>query len=276
MNSQHVAAQMFLRAWPFPRGTGWLVKRFFEHLTFRDVFTTVRTTDGFSMSIMPNEHIGRYLYLTGEFDRSTFEVLSRHARPGDTLLDIGANVGYMSACFLANIPHSKVIAVEPQPDVVGLLGKNLDQFRGRANIAPVALSDTDGEGLLEVDNVNRGASKLVSEASGNAVKIETWSPERLIAAFQPQRIDIIKIDVEGYEEKVIAALAGSIARYRPRLIMFEDHGTRAAPDGSIGARLHDLGYEIFGVRKKLTVLEYPEIRSAADCRYNDYIAVPRG
>jgi len=274
MNSQHVAAQMFLRAWPFPRGTGWLVKRFFEHLTFRDMFATVRTTDGFSMSIMPNEHIGRYLYLTGEFDRSTFEVLSRHARPGDTLLDIGANVGYMSACFLANIPNSRVIAVEPQPDVVGLLQANLGQFQGRASIAPVALSDTDGEGFLEVDDVNRGASKLVGTAAGNVVRIETWSPERLIATFAPERIDIVKIDVEGHEETVIAALAATIARYRPRLIMFEDHGERAAPDGPIGKRLQNLGYAVFGVRKKLTVLEYPEIRSAEDCRYNDYIAVP--
>ena len=275
MNSQHVAAQMFLRAWPFPRGTGWLVKRFFEHLSFKETLTTVRTVDGFSMSIMPNEHIGRYLYLTGKFERSTFEVLASHARPGDTLLDIGANVGYISACFLANIPQSRVIAVEPQPDVVRLLTANLGQFQGRADIAPVALTDADGEGFLEVDDVNRGASKLVGEETASALKVETWSPEHLFAIFQPKRIDIVKIDVEGHEETVIAALAGSIERYRPRLIMFEDHGQRATPDGEIGKRLRELGYAVFGVQKKLTRLEYPEILSAADCLHRDYIAVPR-
>jgi hypothetical protein len=74
---------------------------------------------------------------------------------------------------------------------------------------------------------------------------------------------------------VIAALACSIARYRPRLIMFEDHGQRAAPDGAIGKQLTDLGYAIYGVRKKLTRLEYPQILTAEDCRYNDYIALPR-
>lgn len=100
------------------------------------------------------------------------------------------------------------------------------------------------------------------------MKIGTWPPETLIATFASERIDVIKIDVEGHEETVIAALAGSIARYRPRLIIFEDRSQRAAP-GSIGSRLHNLGYSIFGVKKKPTTLEYSEICSAEDYRYND-------
>ena len=44
---------------------------------------------------MRNDHFGRHIYLTGEFDRTTVEVLLKFAR------DVGANIGYVGACFLA-------------------------------------------------------------------------------------------------------------------------------------------------------------------------------
>ena len=76
MNRQHIVAQMLLRAWPFPRGAGRLTDKFFSALKFRNELTTVRTTDDFYITVMPNELIGRHLYLTGEFDRTTVELLN--------------------------------------------------------------------------------------------------------------------------------------------------------------------------------------------------------
>src|SRR5215471_3758736 len=118
MNPQHKALQILLRSWPFPRGAGRIIDRCFSKVAFDDDIVAVRTTDGFDMNIMPNDVIGRHIYLRGEFDRSTVEVLCNFASPGDTLLDIGANIGYVSACFLKNVPNSKVIAVEPQPAIL--------------------------------------------------------------------------------------------------------------------------------------------------------------
>lgn len=275
MNQQHVLLQFMLRSWPFPRGAGWLVKRFFDNLRFHETEALVRTTDGFEMRVLPNEHVGRYLYLTGEFDRSIFEVLHAHALPGDVLLDIGANVGYMSACFLQNVPGSRVVAVDPQPEIIDLLRCNLQPFGKRAQVAPVALSDTNGESDFAIDFVNRGASRLVAPGDGT-VRVETWTPERLIQAYGIDRIDIIKMDVEGHEETVLRAMDNAIVQFRPRLILFEDHTDKAAPSGSIGGRLRALGYRIMGVHKKLTRLEFPEIRDRADCVYQDYVAVYEG
>lgn len=272
MNRQHVFLQLMLKSWPFPRGASWLVKRFFDNLRFRETVATVQTTDGFPMRVLPNEHVGRYLYLTGEFDRSIFEVLQAHALPGDVLLDIGANVGYMSACFLQNVPGSRVVAIDPQPEIVDLLRANLEPFGGRAQIAPVALSDRNGESAFSIDPLNRGASRLVAPGSGS-VTVETWTPERLIEAYGIDRINIIKMDVEGHEETVFKAMDATIARFRPRLILFEDKTDKAAPAGTIGARLKVLGYRVLGLRKKLTHLEFPEIREKADCRYQDYVAI---
>ena len=275
MNKQHIAPQIFLRAWPFPQGAGRLMDRFFRDLTFEEEVTTVKTTDGFNLSVMPNELIGRHLYMTGEFDRANVEVLLKHARPGDILLDIGANIGYVSACFLAKVRDSRVIAVEPQPQTVDLLRSNLSQFGARANVAPVAISDQEGDGFLQIDRVNRGASKLVSEGSGQSARVELWTPARLFDTFKPPKVDLVKIDVEGHEEAVFRALQPSLAEFRPRLILFEAHEDQAAPTSIIGGLLTRLGYSVHGIQKKLTRLEFPPVRSSSDCRYNDYIALYR-
>src|SRR6266511_2626448 len=109
---------MLLRPWPFPRGAGRIVDKFFGGLHFRTNEATVQTTDGFAMTVNPNELIGRHIYLTGEFDRSIIEILCNFSQPNDVLLDVGANIGYVSACFLKNVQESRAIAVEPQEGVL--------------------------------------------------------------------------------------------------------------------------------------------------------------
>jgi FkbM family methyltransferase len=272
MNRQHRIPQLLVRAWPFPRGAGRIIDRFFRNLEFRTDYDRIVTTDGFPMSVIPSDLIGRHLYLSGEFDRTTVEVLLMHARPGDMLLDVGANIGYVSACFLAKVPDSTVLAVDPQPKILDLLKTNLNQFGNRARIAPVAISDHDGAGHMAVNTENRGASRLVSEPTEDAAPVDMWSPARLFDHYEVQKVDLLKIDVEGHEESVFRALEPFLCQFRPRAIMFEDHGTQAAPDAPIGALLRRCGYTVQGVKKRLTRLDFPPIAAAADCCYNDYVA----
>ncbi len=277
MNRQHIAVQIFLRAWPFPRGAGRIVDRLFSRLSFDEDVATVRTTDGFEMHIMPNELIGRHIYLTGEFDRSMVEVLCNFAEDGDTLLDIGANVGYVSACFLKNIPNSKVFAVEPQPKILDLLCSNLQQFApDQYRIVPVALSDRDGEGWFEICDRNRGASKLVVEENARTTRVAVWSADRFFSNLDIQKLDIIKLDVEGHEESIFRACKPALERLQPRAILFEEQTRKSAPDGPIGILLHSIGYRVFGIRKLLNRIDLMPLSCESDCVYNDYIAVRRG
>ena len=55
------------------------------------------------MTILPNDHIGRHLYLTGQFDRTIVEVLLHFSRENDHVLDIGANIGYVSCALLTKV-----------------------------------------------------------------------------------------------------------------------------------------------------------------------------
>jgi FkbM family methyltransferase len=227
------------------------------------------------MKIRPNELIGRHIYLTGAFDRSTFEVLLMLAKPGDVLLDIGANIGYVSACFLRRVHGSKTIAIDPQPKVIDLLRENLGLFGSdRYQIFPVGISDHDSKAWLEIDEANNGASKVVDSNRENTVEIELWSAQRLFAAIGDQKVDLVKIDVEGHEHAILASCLPFFEKYKPRAILFEDHTKSAAPNGSIGLIFERLGYQVRGIRKRLTKLDFVPITSVIDCQYNDYLATP--
>src|SRR6185437_3525036 len=275
VNPEHVLPQILLRSWPFPRGAGRIIDRWFNDLCFTAETAKVRTTDNFSMTVMPNDLIGKHIYLTGEFDRSTAEVLLGLARPGDTLLDIAANIGYVSCCFLKNIPRSSVIAVDPQPEITSLLRQNLFQFGyGRSTIFEVGLSDKDHSGWQEICSANRGASKIVSDQNASSVEIKIWSAKTFFRELGDRNIDLVKIDVEGHEEAVLRACKHELQRLRPRAIVFEDHTRSAAPEGVIGKILTEIGYGVSSIQKRLTRLDFIPVKTAADCNSVDYLAQP--
>jgi len=273
LNREHIVPQLLLRSWPFPYGQARLLDRFFPSLSFECETARVRTTDDFEMTVMPNEYIGRHLYLTGEFDRAILTVLCQLAQPGDTLLDIGANVGYVSASFLRNVADSRAVAVEPHPTVAGLLRQNLFQFPSRYSVVEAAVSDHDDRGWLATEEQNLGKSHLTPH-SVCGMEVKVLSPETLISALRLEHIDLIKIDAEGHEETIVTALGSYLAKLGTRAILFEDHLKKAAPDGPIGTVLGRAGYQLFGIRKHLTRLTRHPVRNERDCVFKDYLALP--
>lgn len=275
MNRQHIGAQLLLRAWPFPRGAGRIVDRFFSNISFIGNEEMVRTTDGFEMSIPLDDAIGRQIYLTGEFDRSIVEVILEFSELGDILLDIGSNVGYVSACFLHNIPNSHAIAVEPQPYVVDLLRKNLSQFQNRHQIFELALSDNDGEVNFLIDSRNRGKSRIVDIGTPETRCIKTRSGDRFFSDLNLSKLDIVKIDVEGHEDEILTVCRQHLERLQPKLVLFEGTRAKADPGGSIGKLLNEIGYGVFGIQKRLSRLKLCPILDSVDRDFNDYVAISR-
>jgi FkbM family methyltransferase len=265
MNKEHVAVQAALKAWPFPRGAGRIIDRLFGELTFRESTATVPTSDGFPITVRPNNLIGRHIYLTGEFDRSIVEILCNFSEPDDLLLDIGANIGYVSTSFLHLVPRSNVIAVDPQPAVLELLQSNLALFEGRSTIYPYALGTSDGEVLFEIDQQNPGASRVVTKESVRTTTIEMRSASRLFSDLNVSRLDLVKIDAEGHDEVIVRACINQLAKLQPKAIVFEGNS-----DG-VKALLSNAGYDMFGIKKSLRKLTL----CRASGSYHDCVAVSR-
>jgi FkbM family methyltransferase len=271
---EHFGKRLLLKAWPFRRGAGRIVDVMFSSIEFEAGSTIITTTDNFRMTIPTNELIGRHLYLTGEFDRSIVEVLLFFAKPGDVLLDIGANIGYVSACFLQNIPGSTVLCVEPLARNTDFLWVNLAPFVTRFSIFQTALSDKTSEGWIEIWDNNLAASRLVPERTSRSIRAAIQSTNEFLAGID--EVHIIKIDAEGHEDRILSDAKEQLDRLRPRVVVFEHEGTQAAFTGSIGSLLGRLGYNIFGIKKGLIKLRLVPIRIASDCLYNDYVAIRQG
>lgn len=259
---------MIARHWPFPNGSGRILDKWAQGIDLGAGERLARTSDGFSIQVYADDLIGRHILMSGKFDRSVAQMLLDHARPGDTLLDIGANIGYVSALFLNQVKDGKAICFEPQPGIVDLLGKNMEQFGDRAVVRPVALGDEDGKLRFAVNEGNRGASRLSPDGEIEVEVVEAAKALRSIP-----EVSLLKIDVEGFEEPIFRNAAEELRRLRPRAILFEDQTGSASPDGAIGAILTALDYRIFGIRKQLLKTGLVPIRAAADCRFNDYLAL---
>jgi len=259
-------AVLAARYWPFANGSGRIIDRFARGIDLGSGERLAQTSDGFALRVRADDLIGRHILLTGRFDRSVVQVLLDHARSGDVLLDIGANIGYVAACFLSRVPGSTAICVDPQPEIVDLLEANMAPFGERTTIHRVALSDAAGEVRFRIDRANRGASRI--DADGE-LAVSAIDAGEFLAGLP--RLDLIKIDVEGHEETVFRAMDAQLARLAPRAILFEDQGTGAAE--GIGTLLHRHRYVVFGIDKRLLSTRLVPIVSRDDCRYNDYLAL---
>jgi FkbM family methyltransferase len=230
-------------------------------VTFSESVATVRTTDNFEITINPNELIGRHIYLTGEFDRSIVEILLDFAEPNDILLDIGANIGYVSACLLNKVPGCRSIAVEPQAEVLKFLERNLPT--DRATIYPYALSDRDGEVFFTTNANNSGQGHIVDHSGPGTFTVQSRSAETMCRDLGIDRLDLVKIDTEGFERIIVAALLDTLSRLQPKIIVFEN----AAHEGKeISTMLSAIGYKVYGIQKTLTSLSLSQANlSTGDC-----------
>ena len=195
--------------------------------------------------------IGRSLQLYGEWAEDEIDGYSALLSDGDTIVDVGANIGTHSIALAARFPHSHVFAFEPQPLAFSLLAANVLAAR-TGNVYPRNCGCGERHQMLRVTpdyetiDWNLGAFSLRDlDDSGSGTLTITLLPLDDIAF--KHRVQFIKIDVEGMEEAVLAGATKLIARDRP-LIYFEVLDmARLALSRSV---LTNLGYELRWLRSE--------------------------
>jgi FkbM family methyltransferase len=168
-----------------------------------------------------DEMITKKLILYGAFEQREIDLLCSFVRPGDVALDVGANIGlYSLALSRAVGPEGRVIAVEPDPDNLKLLRRNLAR-NGCANVIVVdqALGDRTGVVNLYQHPTNRG---MLSTADIFGLGEEAAIPvpmQRADEVFTELGLTprVAKIDVEGQEPLVIAGMG----EHLPEVLQFE-------------------------------------------------------
>jgi len=151
------------------------------------------------------------------------------------LLDIGALHGIFSLVFSCGDPGRRSVAVDASPIAFARLLYNVHKNRP-ANIVPIECAMSAESGVVRMHYEWEHAVAAGTTADGSAgVTVETRTGDELCASldFEP---DVIKIDVEGHEVKVLRGLRGMLRRCRP-LIFLEIHPDRIREESD---RLEDL------------------------------------
>jgi FkbM family methyltransferase len=207
--------------------------------------------------------IGRDDYLGSTLTYDGFEpaeraFLERFLKSGMTVLDIGAHHGFYSLLASKFVgPEGMVIAFEPSPRERKALRLNLRLNRCKnVSVEQVALGSEDASGILHMVDFQTGCNSLKPPASDvlgvtcqipvDVLRLDTWTNKRKI-----ERVDFIKLDVEGGELEVLRGASQFLTR-RPRpLILAELEDARSRAWGhqakDTATFLQSLGFQWFRI-----------------------------
>jgi FkbM family methyltransferase len=178
-------------------------------------------------------------------DCKEIHYLARHMGPESTFIDIGANIGYYT-CSLATAGVGRIVAVEPHPVTLKRLQFNIaSNGFNNVTVAPIALGDAEGSIQLTTLTGDLGSSSILNENKTGASEAYTVpiKPLKLLCdEMDIERIDALKIDVEGYEDRALIPYFESTPRDRwPRFIAIE-HAHDKNWEVDVLASLEKYGY----------------------------------
>lgn len=189
----------------------------------------------------PNERVDQYISVDGIYERRFLKFFRRVLPKNSVMIDIGANIGN-HALFLYDV-CSQVHCFEPNPRAADRLANNIElNHATNVYVHRMGLGDRDGHLPFSVNVVgNLGNSGFFRATHGdhgkfNVIELPIRVASDAIADLALERIDLIKMDVEGLEEEIFRGLKETIAEFRP-LIAFEYHAQSTPP--SSFARIRD-------------------------------------
>jgi FkbM family methyltransferase len=183
-----------------------------------------------------DEYVGRSLFHYGEYNPDETEMiiaLAAEAGRDKLCLDIGANFGVMGQALEAN--GFSCLCFEPQPDVFTVLTRNVSRC------VNIGLGSEAGKAkmpkILTGSRANYGGSGIGFRSDLGTIDVEV----RTLDSFDFPNVGFMKIDVEGFEEKVLRGGVRTIARCKPIMYIEDD---REALSASLRVYIRGLGYTI--------------------------------
>ncbi len=161
-----------------------------------------------------------------DYNLEELDFLRAHTPEGGVFVDVGANVGTYAMVLARHVgPTGQVIAIEPHPLTHARLAFNSAASGYRqVKLVAAAAGDSDGELMIETDGDNLGASHIATGATsaGNAIKVASLRLLRILGDSGVSHVDSLKIDVEGYEDRVlIGFFAEAPQTLWPRAVVIE-------------------------------------------------------
>lgn len=182
--------------------------------------------NGINYHLDISDIIGWYIYFG--FKEKSKEHLIEIAKQGDVVLDIGANIGETSLRLAQKVQSGgRVFAFEPAQFNYTQLQKNLS-LNAFKNISayPLGIGAFEGEfTLYTIDRHNKGKNKISENKSLDAKNetIRLTTIDQFMKSNQIEKVDLIKLDIEGFEMKALKGGQETLKNYRPKLFIEVDN-----------------------------------------------------
>ncbi len=192
-----------------------------------------------------------------DYNLEELDFLRAHTPIGGVFVDVGANVGTYAMVLARRVGASgTVIAIEPHPVTHARLAFNRSASGfNQVRLVAAAAGPADGELMIETDGDNLGASHIVSgKPAGHAIRVPSWRLERILGDAGVTHVDALKIDVEGFEDRVLTGFfRDAPQRLWPQAVVIE-HLSRDEWQDDCIADMRARGYAEIGRNRSNTLL----------------------
>ena len=209
---------------PFLKGTYFgFHKRFFKpYNLFEGIIKTV-SFQNVKFELHIEDWIQQNIYFVGAYERAELNLLNRHLSEDSVFVDIGANFGLYSLVASQKITNSgEIICFEPFPKNYAALKKNISLNSKSYIISEnIALGDKKDELKLyyQPNEKNLGIVSANFMENSKTIKVDVMSFDEYVKENGVDKIDFIKIDVEGFENQVINGMKKTLELFSPMILI---------------------------------------------------------
>lgn len=191
--------------------------------------SVVRLDDGTSILCDTGAFIEWRIFFFGAYEPEVRQLLRSLCPPGGVAIDVGANVGcHTLAMAAAAGGRGRVLAFEPSPQSFRRLAANV-ALNGMRQVTAMNVALGERPGNLELASpppahAQHGMATFhaanLADATPEIVRVpvEVRTLDGVVAEHAPERVDVIKIDVEGHEMQVLHGASHTLGRYRPAVV----------------------------------------------------------
>ncbi len=204
-----------LRPWPLREITNWIIKKLIPK--------KIKVGSSF-LFLNPNDPVVSGAVFFNVYEKSESIFIQSICFKGMKALDIGANIGYYTT-LISQIAgeNGKILALEPDPESYKFLSKTINSCKFK-NILPfpIAASDIKQKLPLFISKDNRGDNRLYqTDQLRKSIEVNCLTIDELLIENNISTLDLIKIDIQGYEPKVFKGMK-KIIRNSDKLILLTE------------------------------------------------------
>jgi FkbM family methyltransferase len=272
------------RRYPFLSGCGTLANSRCVRLAAGPChgLTWARIDAGSEILVPIDDYVGRAIYFVGDLDRKVSRLVTRFVRPGDTVMDVGANLGLITLQLAELVgPNGLVHAFEPNPALCELLSQTLERnAAGNVRLHSYALGLEPGRLPLMIPDGNAGMGSLTSDtrAGWRRVEVVVRPLSEVVAEIGLGPVRFLKIDVEGFEAEVLEGARSWLLASPPDAVLFElnRRGSDFWTDPAI-VLLREAGYDLYAIPMRLFVARVRRIEPTTEKApsFHDFLAIRR-